>query len=79
MKEKLYDLLARVLTIRREDISDTTSPANTPTWDSFNVIMMIAELEKASGVRFDTADLMAVQHVGDIKKVLTKYNVSYEC
>lgn len=78
MKEKLYDLLARVLDLKREDVNDYTSPANTSTWDSFNVIMMISELEKASGTRFDMSDLMSVKNVGDIKKVLDKYNVKYE-
>lgn len=78
MKEKLYDLLARVLDLKREDVSDNMSPSNTPTWDSFNVIMMISELEKASGARFDMSDLMSVKNVGDIKKVLDQYNVKYE-
>lgn len=79
MKGKLYDLLSKVLEISREEINDEVSPANTPTWDSFNVVMMIAELEKASGVSFDMKDLMSVKNVGDIKKVLDKYNVKYEC
>lgn len=78
MNEKLYDLLARVLDIKREDIDDETSPANTPSWDSFNVIMMISELEKASGTRFDMSDLMSVKNVGDIRKVLKKYDVKYK-
>lgn len=79
MKEKLYDVLGRVLDIKREEISDDTSPLNTPTWDSFNAIMMIAELEKSSSAKFDLSDLMSVKNVGDIKKILEKYNVSYEC
>jgi len=79
MKEKLYDLLSRILEIHKDEINDEISPINTPTWDSFNAIMMIAELEKASGVRFDMADLMAVKNVGDIKKILDKYKIKYEC
>ncbi len=79
MKERLYDILAKILEIPSNKINDEISPTNTPTWDSFNAIMMMVELEKASGVRFDMDDLMAVKNVGDIKKVLDKYNVKYVC
>ncbi|MEK6896938.1 MAG: acyl carrier protein [Nanoarchaeota archaeon] len=60
-------------------MNDEISPVNTPTWDSFNAIMMIVELEKASGVSFDMNDLMSVKDVGDIKRILDKYNIKYEC
>ncbi|MBU1036478.1 acyl carrier protein [Patescibacteria group bacterium] len=79
MQEKLYDILAKILEISREEINDNISPENTPTWDSFNAVMMVAELEKSSGTKFDMADVMAVKNVGDIKKVLDKYKVKYEC
>ena len=79
MKEKLYDLLSKILEIPRAEINDQISPNNTPTWDSFNAVMMMVELEKASGARFDMSDLMAVKNVGDIKKVLDKYKIKYEC
>lgn len=78
MNERLYDLIARVLEVERGLINRDTSPLNTPTWDSFNVIMMISELEKASNTRFNTSDLMSVKNVGDIEKVLEKYKVTYE-
>lgn len=79
MKEKLYDLLSKILEVPKDKMNDEISLANTPTWDSFNAVMMIVELEKASGVRFDMIDLMAVKNVGDIKKVLDKYKVKYDC
>lgn len=79
MKEKLYDLLSKILEIPRDKVNDEISPANTPTWDSFNAVMMMVELEKASGAKFDIADLTAVKNVGDIKKILNKYKIKYVC
>ncbi|MEK7185051.1 MAG: acyl carrier protein [Patescibacteria group bacterium] len=79
MKEKLYDILSRVLEIDRRNIDDRMSPDNTPSWDSFNAIMLIVELEKAAGSRFKTSDLMAVKNVGDIKSLLNRHNIEYEC
>ncbi len=78
MSEKLYKIIARVLDIPLDTINDSISPLNTPSWDSFNSIMLISELESAAGVLFDISDLMSVKNVGDIKKVLDNYSVKYE-
>ncbi|MEK9185566.1 MAG: acyl carrier protein [Patescibacteria group bacterium] len=72
-------MLSKILEVPRDKMNDEISPVNTPTWDSFNAIMMIVELEKASGVSFDMNDLMSVKDVGDIKRILDKYNIKYEC
>ena len=79
LNKKLYTLLSEILAIAAEDITDQTSPGNTPSWDSFNGLMIAAELEKASGVQFTMEDVLAVKEVGDIKKALDKYQVKYEC
>ncbi|MEK7164828.1 MAG: acyl carrier protein [Patescibacteria group bacterium] len=79
LNKKLYTLLAEVLAIAPTDITDETSPENTPSWDSFNGLMVAAELEKAGGVQFTMADVVSVKKVGDIKKILDKYQVRYEC
>lgn len=78
IKEKLSELLARVLGLQPEQITDDISPENTSSWDSFNAVMIVAELEKASGVNFKMADVMAVKNVGGLKQVLLKYHISYE-
>lgn len=79
MTKKLYTLLSEILGIAPEAIVDETSPENTPSWDSFNGLMIAAELEKASGVQFTMEDVLSVKNVGDIKKILEKYHVPYEC
>ena len=78
MNKKLYTLLSEILEIKPEDISDETSPENTSSWDSFNGLMIAAELEKSSGVQFTMEDVLSVKKVADIKKILNKYNVKYE-
>lgn len=79
MTKKLYTLLSEILAIAPEAITNETSPENTPSWDSFNGLMIAAELEKASGVQFTMEDVLSVKKVGDIKKALDKYQVKYEC
>lgn len=79
LNKKLYTLLSEILAVSPADITDQTSPENTPSWDSFNGLMIAAELEKASGVQFTMEDVLSVKNVGDIKRALDKYHVQYEC
>lgn len=79
LNKKLYDLLAEVLAIKPESITDATAPDNTPSWDSFNGLMLAAELEKASGAQFTMDDIISVKNVADIKGLLNKYQITYEC
>ena len=74
----LRALLAEILDIPPESINEKTSPENTPSWDSFNGLLIASELEKAAGVKFSIEDVLSVKNVGDIKKVLDRYNVVYE-
>lgn len=79
LNKKLYTLLAEILAIKPANITDATAPDNTPSWDSFNGLMIAAELEKESGVQFTMEDVLSVKNVSDIKKILEKYQVRYEC
>ena len=74
----LRALLAEILDIPPESINEKTSPENTPSWDSFNGLLIASELEKVAGVKFSIEDVLSVKNVGDIKKVLDRYNVVYD-
>ena len=43
--QKLIKLIASVLNIDENLINDETSPKNTESWDSFNALVMVSELE----------------------------------
>ena len=71
-------LLAEILDILPESITEKTSPDNTPSWDSFNGLLIASELEKDAGVKLSIEDVLSVKNVGDIKKILDRYNVVYD-
>ncbi|MBI2050345.1 MAG: acyl carrier protein [Parcubacteria group bacterium] len=79
MNKKLYLILSEILGISAEDITEETSVDNTPSWDSFNGLMIVAELEKSYGVTFTIDEVVSVKKVADIKAALDKYAVEYEC
>ncbi len=73
--EKLKIILSKVLEIDPATITDETSPQNTPSWDSFNGLLLVTELEKGFGVKFTIDEVVAVKNVSDIKRALIKHKI----
>ena len=68
-------VLGVVFNMPPESIHDSDSSDTIPAWDSFQTLIMFQELEKAANVSFELEDMARVRTVGDIKKLLQKYNV----
>lgn len=75
MEKKLLEILSNVLKISPPEITDDSSPDNIPTWDSFNGLMLVTELEKEFKVKFTLEEIMAVRKVADIKASLRKHGI----
>lgn len=76
-EKKLYKLLAKILNIPVKNINNKTSPENASSWDSFNSLMIIAELEKQFKVNFMIEEVANIKNVGDIKKYLENRGVKF--
>tara|TARA_Y100000996_G_scaffold293903_1_gene232511 strand:- start:34 stop:273 length:240 start_codon:yes stop_codon:yes gene_type:complete len=75
MSEKLYEIIARVLSISVSDLNDDSSPENIESWDSFNGLVLVDELENHFKVKFTISEITNVKNVSDIKKYLTSHGV----
>lgn len=73
IKMKIEDIIAKILDIAPEKINDTSGPLNTENWDSFNALLIAAEIEKKFGVNFSVEEIVSIKNVGDIKSLLKKY------
>jgi acyl carrier protein len=69
---KLKDILAKVLLVDENKISDDMSRKSVEEWDSMAHLMLVSEIESAFGVALCDDDIMGIQTVGDIKKILKK-------
>ena len=74
-EEELFSLIARVLGLSTPEIKDETSPENTESWDSFNALVMVSELEDTFKVSFTMEEVQEVTCVADIKKALSSHGV----
>jgi len=73
--KRLKNILSRVLQIEKDKINDQTSPDNVETWDSFNALLLVSELENCFKVKFTMDEVISVKSVKDIKETLKGHGV----
>ena len=77
--KRLETILTKVLGVAKKDIHDQMSPDQVPSWDSFNGLMIVSELEAVFKVKFTMEEVNAVRCVGDIRKALERHGIRLEC
>jgi acyl carrier protein len=75
--KRLKEVLSRVLEVDPGTITGETSPETVETWDSFNAMILVAELEQAFKVKFTMPEISAVKNVNDIKAALSRHGVTF--
>jgi acyl carrier protein len=73
--KKLHTILSNVLGIEENTINDAISPENVESWDSYNALMLVSELESGFNVHFTMDEVVAVKNVGDIKAALKRHSL----
>jgi len=75
MYKKLYDIISKVLSVQISEINDESSPETIESWDSFNGLILVDELESNFNIKFSVSEIIDVKNVKDIKKHLNKHGV----
>ena len=68
MTKTLFEVVSRVMNIPIEKISDSSGPDSIPDWDSFNMFVLLAEIEKEFNVNFSLEETLQIKIVGDFRK-----------
>jgi acyl carrier protein len=71
----LKELVAKVLDTEKDMLNDDSSPENISSWDSFNGLMMVSELETNFNVKFTIEEVVAVKKFKDIKDALRRHGI----
>ena len=66
MSKKLFEIISRVMNVSISQINDNSGSESIPEWDSFNLYVLLNEIEKEFNIK----------NVGDFKKQLEKYGVN---
>jgi acyl carrier protein len=70
MPDRLTTLFADVLDLDAAELTDATSQANTPAWDSLASINLTVAIEEEFGVKLGTKDVLAMTSIGAARVVL---------
>ena len=68
MTKTLFQIVSEVMNIPIEKISDISGPESIPEWDSFNMFVLLAEIEKEFNVNFSLEETLQIKIVGDFRK-----------
>ena len=75
MSEKLYNIISQVFSVPISEINDESSPETIESWDSFNGLILVDELESNFNIKFSVSEIIDVKNVKDIKRHLNNHGV----
>jgi acyl carrier protein len=78
MTDKVFTIVSKVFSIPEYEINDESGPENIESWDSFNGLILVDELENNFNIKFTLSEVTDVKTVGDIKRHLKTHNVDLD-
>ena len=78
MSNDLYKIITRVFSISESEISDESGPKTIESWDSFNGLVLVDELENHFNVKFTISEIVDVKNIADIKRHLKNHNADLD-
>jgi len=78
MSKKLYDIISKVFSVPISEINDESGPETIESWDSFNGLILVDELESNFNIKFSVSEIIDVKNVKDIKRHLNNHGVDLD-
>ena len=76
MSKKLFDIISRVMNVQISQINDDSGSESIQEWDSFNMYVLLNEIEKEFNIKFSLEETLEIKNVGDFRKQLEKHGVN---
>ena len=75
MSEKLYNIISKIFSVPISEINDESGPETIESWDSFNGLILVNELESSFNIKFSVSEIIDVKNVKDVKRHLNNHGV----
>ena len=75
MSEKLYSIISKIFSVPISEINDESGPETIESWDSFNGLILVDELESSFNIKFSVSEIIDVKNVKDVKRHLNNHGV----
>lgn len=72
MEQKLKALVAEILAISIEEITDNLSPENNGNWDSLNHMTIITAVEKEFEIMMTMNDIQEIKNFGALRTAIER-------
>lgn len=76
MTARVNRVFSEVLGVPPEQITDATSPDNTPQWDSMAAMNLVVAIEDEFAVTLSTAEIISMRDVSTVRRVLRTKGVA---
>ena len=76
MPKNLFEIISEVMNIPISQINDDSGTGTIEEWDSFNMYVLLNEIEKEFNIKFLLEEALEIKNVNDFKKQLEKHGVN---
>ena len=76
MPKNLFEIISEVMNIPISQINDGSGVGTIEEWDSFNMYVLLNEIEKEFNIKFLLEEALEIKNVSDFKKQLEKHGVN---
>ena len=76
MPKNLFEIISGVMNIPISQINDDSGTGTIEEWDSFNMYVLLNEIEKEFNIKFLLEEALEIKNVSDFKKQLEKHGVN---
>ena len=78
MSEKLYNIISKVFSVSITEINDESGPETIESWDSFNGLLLVDDIESNFNVKFTVSEITDVKNISDIKRHLKNHGINVD-
>ena len=78
MTDKVYSIISKVFSVSESEVNEESGQENIESWDSFNGLVLVDELENYFNIKFTISEITDVKTVEDIKRHLKNHNVNLD-
>jgi acyl carrier protein len=78
MSEKLYNIISKVFSGPITEINDESGPETIESWDSFNGLILVDDIESNFNVKFTVSEITDVKNISDIKRHLKNHGINVD-
>ena len=72
MEKKLESIFKKIFPKFKGKFNDKVSPKNLKDWDSLNHLNLISAISKKFKINFEFQEIIEINNIGELKKILKK-------